>query len=1201
MSQVTGTPSAITDEQAAIDAYLEANSPTTTDNQTEAVTPANQDIDAYLANLPEEQSEVDETGELSSGDFFRDASDKPFMSGPFPAKQAELKAWQESDDPDKGAMPSAPTEEDFGVEFSIPIWKGKEIGFGMTFDQEGVPTMFTGTQLEHNAEIRKYAGKGYVVDKPASMWDAGVFAMTEETGATIRAKAGTKLFKTSMKLDDGRWFRKIDATEEGGESKWAAVDSIGMTVHDFSSFAVAEALPFLLGWAGQSVAELADPASKEQREDISQQRRNDLRTGARLTDSKHKGPLGFVMSGATKVAVGGAAVYLGEAAKHMFVKNHLGMSDEEFPIEAAMGFDDPKAKAAYFGMAAETGFRSVIAVSSFIGSAVTGNKIPDVLVRALQNLHEEYVAQLPAVERVNAAMYRTQFRDDLAAETGITPAELSVTLGEATDNHFILNVEAGLAEEASNNVSTGHASDIFQSQQRQEDLALAMHQWVGDKYGATPGSGVDIEDLSVTENAIGSVFKARGEALSDGLANLEKAASSEVDFHLDSLAVRGGTVQTQAEAIKKALVTSREAMSEEFNAKYTNLVTEYGGLSGPNTHIAEMKVGFLGQLDTILEPIAAARLKSLAPTKAAPETLILDRNGKPMPLSNTADTQKFLERSANPGEVLTYGEVDDTLKALRSLRREVKDTGAQAALPGVATLDIAIKAYKLEREAIASGGVDGGALLARTDKEFQIGKQTFDNIEVRKLLATIQGDAKKGSEEFMASIFSPNKTQTESTSNDIISKLVPALDGDHKSIAAMRQAFINEYRGLVTDEASHKTFTKSYGGALHNLFGEMPPTFADTQKLWEQVPKDAKILSAKLEVLASHPLMDNNVSGAISRIAKTGTKGERNQLGNLLADNPTLQKDYLREYMKALIDGGVEGFQKVIDRRGGGEVIINNTALQALVGHIKKGFKKEGGGDPVLAMFGGRRSDETAEEFTERSAPLTDVLTIAQMLGRKGDLGGNMESKSIWAQAFQILMGPLSKETRAVNAADLYLRHNASREIRNVLADPKKLENFLANYPDPASWEKALKHNMYSLTGRTLAAYSTDEGEMKGPMSYMSEEEMDLLDRRLNGESLDQSGLGIEYTPGDTREDEAAPVEPALEAPIDTPAQEPPQAPVSPPTASSPQTKPKAKGITNIPSVAPKVAAGETTGNALKAKSLLEGKSIVDASKKRLS
>jgi hypothetical protein len=61
------------------------------------------------------------------------------------------------------------------------------------------------------------------------------------------------------------------------------------------------------------------------------------------------------------------------------------------------------------------------------------------------------------------------------------------------------------------------------------------------------------------------------------------------------------------------------------------------------------------------------------------------------------------------------------------------------------------------------------------------------------------------------------------------------------------------------------------------------------------------------------------------------------------------------------------------------------------------------------------------------------------------------------------------------------------------------------------------------------------------------------------------------------------------------------QAPVSPPTASSPETKPKAKAITNIPSVTPKVAAGETIGNALKAKGVTEGSSIINASKKRLS
>jgi hypothetical protein len=65
--------------------------------------------------------------------------------------------------------------------------------------------------------------------------------------------------------------------------------------------------------------------------------------------------------------------------------------------------------------------------------------------------------------------------------------------------------------------------------------------------------------------------------------------------------------------------------------------------------------------------------------------------------------------------------------------------------------------------------------------------------------------------------------------------------------------------------------------------------------------------------------------------------------------------------------------------------------------------------------------------------------------------------------------------------------------------------------------------------------------------------------------------------------------------------QEPVGAPVSPPTASSPETKPKAKAITNIPSVAPKVAAGETIDNALKAKGVMEGSSIIDASKKRLS
>jgi hypothetical protein len=1241
------------------------------------------DWDQYEIESPEQSApettsiagSLVQAGEDSG--LLQQPEERPLVSSSLPElTQEEVDEWMVSEE---GGDQSG--KIDPHMDFSIPLpFTDYDIGLGVTATKRSGVTWYAGTYDDYNKAVNEAAGLGMDVTTPPSAFNSAMFALSEGLPDNIRGTVGSRIFKTNMKMVEGTWTRLIE-DEETGEAKWAAVNSLGMTGQDVSDFLASELIPFFAGAAIQTGAELMDPEGTEQRKRAAQDRKATSARGGIAKAAKGRSIPGKLLHGTAKIAAGGAGIWFGRTANHLYLKQHYNLSDEEMPITTAFGFDDPKAREAYLGMASEVGFRAVIASTVFVAQSIGGKHVPDSIVRALQDLHETYLERLPALKRVQAEA-------DLP--------DISVTIGQMTGSKFLLDVEAEIEESAARSLKDVTQSDPFNKVGSAEYLMVGARKYVEKKFGETPGAGPLIEDLPFTENAIASAFKDQQQALAEGMTDLNKAASAEVREQMNKVAPPGGTVQTQSTRVRGAVKQARERMTVEFNKKYTDLTTMYGGLSGPNTYVAEAKEGFLNQLDTILEPVAASRIKNLAATRApqtAPETLLVDRMGNPMPLSTVEETKQFLERSANPGEILTYKEIDDTLKALRVLSREIKDSGAQANDPGTAALNKLIKAYKLQREEIAALAPDGGKQLALVDNQFRTASGVFDNIQVRKLMMTIKEDPAKAPEELIASLFPENKSGSASEANDLLSQIVPALDGDHVALTSLRQSFINRYMDRVTDEASHDLFVKHYDGAMVDLFGSTPPTFKEAGARWAQVKTDDTLLATKMKALASHPLMANNVSGSIASIAKEGSPDHRTQLANLLVDSPKLQKDYMREYVKDLINGNRDGFTGVLSYKDG-DVSVNPKALLAITGHLKEGL--DGSGDPVLAMIGGVRGNE--KFHTDMMSTLKDFLAIAEMQSLKGS-AADKTKRGVPATIFQVLMGPLRKETRAVNAGDLYIRTEAGRQIKEIMADPDKLATFLEKHRDPKAWEKALKHGAVSLAGREHDpfGYLTSGGTEKISIYEPTEEEREEI-------LQEDKGLGLEVIPGEAPTEapteqpkpdlSGMPTNPMGKVPpfmkrvlnpskfpvlknedgsvsthmmedaevdgkfvayptivqkasgelgkiegdalvlamdtgnyVEFDTQEeaskfamggykdhwgkedgsqplsdlrvPPQAPVSPPKASSPKPKANPKGITKIPSVAPKVTAGATTGNALKAKSVLEGSSIINASKKR--
>jgi hypothetical protein len=239
----------------------------------------------------------------------------------------------------------------------------------------------------------------------------------------------------------------------------------------------------------------------------------------------------------------------------------------------------------------------------------------------------------------------------------------------------------------------------------------------------------------------------------------------------------------------------------------------------------------------------------------------------------------------------------------------------------------------------------------------------------------------------------------------------------------------------------------------------------------------------------------------LKRISTERNSEELARLDSFMDDNPLLQDAYVATYLRRSFEGGERGFAGVIKRDPSGNRYIDPTALRKLIGAVED--RTADGGDlvdPIVRKYVSPEHRET----------LTDILEIAEMTNRGIAAGNTVKySKSPWAHAIQLYLGPLTRGTRFSNTADVYMQSSAGKALINAMADPKQLEALLNKYKEPSALRRAVERHMYNIGARENVETWNDDTSTASPITF------DLGEVRAGAGSAGASVVAPEPTPSE--------------------------------------------------------------------------------------
>jgi hypothetical protein len=1029
-----------------------------------------------------------------------------------------------------------------------------------------------------------------------------VFGMVQNLEAQGQAAVMAGFMKQPTKVIDGNVYRQMDHSD--GTLRWGLVNEDGLTGQDVSEVFVGEVLPTLLSFLGVVAGNAVDTA----------------RGGGKA------GVVGKAAKGSAVILGDLMGTYSGYVANNLIVKKVYGLDDDALSMDTI--FFGGAQEEAILGIASQVGLDATLYSVSSIYKLATGKHIPPAIVEHLSEKLDEYDGILEATIK--------------PLQKELNKPLISPTPGQATNDPILLALEH---QNAAIKMQPGEdkiVPDPYGFEETTDGLLKGVTGWFERKF-----TDVDPDlPLPAVENLIQQSVKKEYAVLMDDLVQKQDFATNAVQTRLDLVGGQFNNSQKFTSSLRTAADGARREVKELYDLAYTEVGATYAGLRGPSTFVTQAKKSMEAKELLILEKTLSVGADQFISKGAKVVPNQLSYEAVDATLKRLRSDIRATKRDGAMAGKPSLKSLETMQEAYTLQRLEIASQGSDGG-QSISRLDTS---YFTAMDAVDNDvlrrlmkpGLHGRFELGADEvmKDLFVpntsGFKSISNEVMSKYMGILRedpimlGDFRGAfGNRFSRDIKTPEdyKTfmdQNEGIINDLYGEVPQDMAG-LKNLIDKRVDADLEVGSLITQIGADPLVKGSFTGRVKTILTEGIP---------ENVAKLDHILSK------NETLQDMFVATYLTQAIVGGTKGFpgiiqesvdgslrfnvtslTKLVGEVANKNSSARDVIVKKYMPEDQVAFLKTVLEVAHMHNTGANVssvakydksVAAHIAQLYMGPLAKGTRITNGADKYMQGGAARALTDVMGDPRAMRALLNKYKTPSDVYlwGRRSlfQLSARVIAGDAWKTAPTITPRVHGEEHRRPKAEETVPTEAPTEQPKPDLSgmptNPTgEVPPFMKRVLNPSKFP-VLKNEDGSVSTHMMedaevdgkfVAYPTIVQKASGELGKIEGDALVLAMDTGNYVEFDTQEEASKFAMGGYKdhwgkEDGSQPL---------SDLRVPPQAPVSPPKASSPKPKANPKGITNIPSVAPKVTAGATTGNALKAKSVMEGSSIINASKKR--
>ena len=1049
-----------------------------------------------------------------------------------------------------------------------------------------------------------------------------VFGMVQTLNLQSQGAVMAEVLKLPTKVINGNLYRQVSHTD--GSLRWGLMNEDGFTGEDIGEVFSGEVLPMLFSFlgvvSGFGYDKVTDPFGKVK-----------------------KGVVGKVAKGSMVLAGDTVGSYAGYVANLLIVKEAYDLDEEALPMETI--FFGGAREEALVGLATQIGLSATITSVATIYKLATGKHIPASMVDHLSEKLDEYDTILDTVIK--------------PVQKGLDEPLINPTPGQATGDVILLSLEHQNASAMSTPSADTIVTDPYSLKETIDGLLKGVEGWFSKKYNS---ADPDL-NLPAVEDLVQKAVKKDMDDLMTDLTTKQDFARDLVQTRLDNIGKDFTNTQEFVATLRNSAEGARNEVKEMFDLAYTELGSSYKGLRGPDHFIQSAKNMLeAGQALILEKKLSIGANKFLTKgTKAVPSQVSYEAVDATLKLIRSEIRSiKTDGRMANGPSLKSLYTMEEAYKLQRlSIARQAPDGGQSIArldasyYTAMDAVDNDVVRRLLEPGLHGKFKVDPDEIMKTLFTPNTSGFESISSDIMTKYIKALREDPLMLADfrgafgnKFSKSVKNPEDYKAfleeyKGTINDLYGE-VPESISDLKALID-NQALADLEVGNLQKVINADPFLKgSFAGRIKQILKDGRPE--DLARLDGILAKNEDLKNMFVSTYLSDAIIGGTkgfpgiIQESIDGSLRFNVAGLTKLLGTLASDNPKAQDVIVRKFMP----------EDQIDFL---KIVLDVAQMTNRGGHVSKAahYDKTPIAHFAQLMFGplskNTRITNSADKYMQISAAraLTEVMGDPQamrILLNKYKTPSEVYQgarRSLYALSGRVLLGddnpykPASPMTPQIHAPEYSIPSTIDfQEPLEEEVDPKVITpqpsddvpatlqggeanlqggvsgrkdgtvpNFVKRYMNPSS-SGSIDNN-----DGTISTHRMASGELDGKgIAYPIIAEIDgaLVDL---GDSLAQ-GFAIktgEYLMFDTVDEAEAYASGGYKALWGAGEKESeevdPQASVSPPAASSPKPKVASRPITKMPPVASVKVPGATTSNALSAKGVTDGKSIIESSKKR--